>query len=129
LWLYSTVKQHPVNELYDCFLSVPFLNHFPCQHGHNNSHHRCWIYWALNCISSRSCMAWTKSPRKIVVLERLPTPFGAISGSCTGCFHYEFREQNGGHLTELGKSSFGIWEHLAKDEHSNPKSAIEITVS
>jgi glycine/D-amino acid oxidase-like deaminating enzyme len=56
------------------------------------------------------------SPRKIVVLETLPTPFGATSGSCTGCFHYEFREQNGGHLTELGKYSFDIWEHLAKDE-------------
>jgi glycine/D-amino acid oxidase-like deaminating enzyme len=55
------------------------------------------------------------SPRKIVVLETLPTPFGATSGSCTGCFHYEFHEQNGGQLTELGKYSFGIWEHLARD--------------
>jgi glycine/D-amino acid oxidase-like deaminating enzyme len=48
------------------------------------------------------------SSRKIVVLETLPTPFGATSGSCTGCFHYEFLEQNGGQLTELGKYSFGI---------------------
>jgi glycine/D-amino acid oxidase-like deaminating enzyme len=31
-------------------------------------------------------------PRNIVVLETLPTPFGATSGSCIGCFHYGFHQ-------------------------------------
>jgi hypothetical protein len=116
LWLYPTVKQHSVNELHDCFLSVPFPNHFSCQHGHKNSHHRCWIYWALNFISSRSCIACCKfttkdrGPRDItyafwcdlwIVYRLLPLWISPVEWWSA---------------YELGKYSFGIWDHLAKDE-------------
>ncbi|ROV88946.1 hypothetical protein VPNG_10198 [Cytospora leucostoma] len=52
---------------------------------------------------------------RIIVLDALPKPFGATSGPCTGCLHYEFREPEGGHLIELGRYSFELWRSLAAD--------------
>lgn len=46
--------------------------------------------------------------KRIIVLDALSKPFGATSGSCTGCLHYEFREPEGEHLFELGKYSFEL---------------------
>lgn len=54
--------------------------------------------------------------RNIIVLDSTSNPFGATSGTCTGCLHYEFREPEGDRLVELGQYSFELWEALSTDE-------------
>ncbi|KAI1127493.1 nucleotide-binding domain-containing protein [Nemania abortiva] len=54
--------------------------------------------------------------KKVVVLEALNEPFGATSGSCTGCLHYKFRGRDSDKLADLGKYSFELWQALS----SNP---------
>ncbi|KAF2687532.1 hypothetical protein K458DRAFT_402028 [Lentithecium fluviatile CBS 122367] len=45
----------------------------------------------------------------IIVIDAEYSPFGATSGTCTGCIHYGFKDKG---LVNLGKYSFALWEYL-----------------